>query len=142
MKILLIFILFLAIPETAMGERGSFEVKVIEIKDQGENEFLLHLIQLSEPFGYEHKKDEDVIIHLRFKCPLYECPDDGDNPSLKKYLSAIELLKTQVAASSKIKFGIVDRGYARIKGTKNEYQSNGLDIYEGTVYSDYDYFDY
>lgn len=142
MKTLLIFVLFLVIPTTVMGERGSFEAKVIELKDQDKNEFLLHFIQLSEPFGYEHKKDADVLVHLRFKCPLYQCPDDGDNPSLKKYLSAIELLKSQIATSNKIKFGIVDRGYALIKGTKNEYQSNGLDIYDGTVYSDYDYFDY
>ena len=142
MKTLLIFVLLLAIPQTVMGERGSFDAKVIDLEDQGQNEFILHLIQLSEPFGYKHKQDEDILIHLRFKCPLYECPDDGDNPSLKKYLAAITLLKKQIAASKKIKFGIVDRGYAKIDGKKNEFQSNGLDIYDGVVYSDYDYFNY
>ena len=142
MKILLIFVVLLAAPLTVMGERGSFDAKVIELKDQGKNEFILHLIQLSEPFGYEHKQDKEILIHLRFKCPLYECPDDGDNPSLKKYLSAISLLKKEIAVSKKIKFGIVDRGYAKIDGKKNEYQSNGLDVYNGIVYSDYDYFGY
>ena len=142
MKELLIFVLFMAVSQVVMGERGTFDAKVIALKDQGNNEFTLHFIQLSEPFGYKHKKDEDVLIHLRFKCPMYECPADGDNPSLAKYLNAVKLLKTQISASKKIKFGIVDRGYAKIDGTKNEYQSNGLDVYEGTVYSDYDYFDY
>lgn len=142
MKLLLIFVLFLAVPGTVLGEKGTFEAKVIELKDQGNNQFVLHLIQLSEPFGYKHKKDRDIVIHLRFQCPIYQCPDNGDNPSLKKYLDAINLLKTEILASKKIKFGVVDRGFAQIKGTKNEYQSNGLDIYKGTVYSDYDYFDY
>lgn len=142
MKILLILVLFVAIPQVAMGERGTFDAKVVALKDEGNNEFVLQFIQLSEPFGYKHKKDQEILIHLRFKCPLYECPDDGDNPSLAKYLEAIKLLKTQIAASNKIKFGVVDRGYAKIDGTKNEYQSNGLDVYEDTVYSDYDYFDY
>ena len=132
----------MGLPQAAMGERGSFDAKVIELKDQGNNEFTLRLIQLSEPFGYKHKKDQEILIHLRFKCPLYECPDDGDNPSLARYLDAIKYLKNQIEASTRIKFGVVDRGYAKIDDTKNEYQSNGLDVYEGTVYSDYDYFDY
>ena len=142
MKTFLIFVLLLAAPLTVMGERGSFDAKVIELKDLGKNEFILHIVQLSEPFGYVHKQDEDILIHLRFKCPLYECPDDEDNPSLKKYVSAIALLKKQIAVSRKIKFGIVDRGYAKIDGKKNEYQSNGLDVQDGIVYSDYDYFGY
>ena len=142
MKVLLIFALFLAVPETVLGEKGTFEAKIIELKDLGKNEFLLHIVQLSEPFGYVHKQDRDILIHLRFKCPLYQCPDDGNNPSMKKFLAAIELLKSQAGTSKKIRLGVVDRGFAQIEGTKNEYQSNGLDIENGTVYSDYDYFDY
>ena len=142
MKSILVFVLFLGISPAVMGERGSYEARLIELKDQGNDEFTLRLVQLSQPFGYQHKKDEEILIHLRFKCPLYECPEDGDNPSVQKYLAAIDLLKTQIASAKTVKFGIVDRGYAKIDGTNNEYQSNGLDIQEDTVYSDFDYFDY
>ena len=99
------------------------------------------MVQLSEPYGYQHTKDEDLIIHLRFKCPLYQCIDANTQPTLGKFEDAIALLKNQIKTSKTIKFGIVDRGYAQIDGTKNEYQSNDLEIYQGTVYSDYDFFD-
>jgi len=142
MRILLILVLVAGFPPAVLGERGSFDAQVVSFTEDGNNEFTLRLIQLSQPFGYKHRKDEEIVIHLRFKCPSYECPEDGDNPTIKKYLSAVEFLKAQIAESKKIKFGVVDRGYAKIDGTKNEYQSNGLDIEEDIVYSDYDYFDF
>ena len=129
-------------PLAVMGERGTFDAKVISLTDDGNNEYTLRLIQLSQPFGYKHKKDTEIVIHLRFQCPAYECPDSGDNPSMKQYLAAVEMLKAQIAVSDRIKFGVVDRGFAMIDGTSNEYQSNGLDVSEDIVYSDYDYFDF
>ena len=142
MRIIIFLVLLLAFPLTVVGERGTFDAKVLALTEDGNNEFTLRLIQLSEPFGYVHNKDKEILIHLRFKCPAYECPDDGENPSMKTYLAAVEFLKSQITSSDRISFGVVDRGYAKIDGTSNEYQSNGLEVYEDVVYSDYDYFDF
>lgn len=136
----LLFFLFL--PFTVLGERGYFDLQALELVDKGDNEYKFRFIQLSQPFGYKHKEDKEIVVHLRFKCPVYECLDDDIYPTEKKYLAAIEFLKNQIAASDKIKFGVVDRGYAEIEGTLNEYQSNSLEIHEGVVCSDYDFFDY
>ena len=130
------------VPQIALGERGSFDARVIELKQSGNDEYILRMVQLSEPYGYQHNRDRELVIHLRFECPVYECTDAKTQPTLEKYHQAIALLKSQINTSKTIKFGIVDRGFAQIEGTKNEYQSNDLEVYQGEVYSDYDFFEF
>ena len=128
-------------PHIALGERGIFDAKVVEFRESGKDQYILRMVQLSEPYGYVHKKDRELVIHLRFECPLYECKNQDTQPTLEKYQQAIAKLKNEIQTSKTIKFGIVDRGFAQIDGTSNEYQSNDLEIYQGTVYSDYDFFE-
>jgi len=137
---LILAVLMLA-PLIASGGRGSFDAKIIDFRETGNDEYVLRMIQLSQPYGYEHKHDTELVIHLRFQCPRYECDDAESLPTLEEYHQAIELLKNQMTVSDIIKFGIVDRGYARIEGTKDEYQSNALEVYDGIVCSNYDFFD-
>lgn len=129
------------VPHIAFGDRDTFEARIVEFRESGQDQYILRMIQLSEPYGYVHKNDRELVIHLRFECPLYQCNDADTQPTLEEYHQAIEKLKDQMKASKTIKFGIVDRGFAEIEGTKNEYQSNDLEIYQGVVYSDYDFFD-
>lgn len=142
MKQFLLFVILLLVPQIAIGDRGAFDAEIIELTDKGNDEYKLRIIQLSQPFGYKHKQDKELVIHLRFECPLYECTDEETQPTLKKYHQAIALLKNQLTVSKTIKFGIVDRGYAEIEGEVNEYQSNALEIVDGIVCSDYDFFDF
>ena len=137
----MILMLLMLVPVLAVGAKGDFDAKIIELRETGNDEYILRMIQLSEPYGYEHKHDTELVIHLRFQCPRYECDDPATLPTLEEYHQAIELLKNQIAGSTIIKFGIVDRGYAQIAGTKNEYQSNALEVYDGIVCSNYDFFD-
>ena len=137
----MILLILALVPLSALGDRGIFEARVIDLTESGKDQYVLHMVQLSEPYGYQHTQDQELIIHLRFKCPLYQCTDANTQPTLEKFEDAIALLKNQIKSSKIIKFGIVDRGYAQIEGTKNEYQSNDLEIYQGTVYSDYDFFE-
>lgn len=129
-------------PLTATAERGEFDAKIIELTEKGNDEYLLKMVKLSEPYGYEHHEDREIILHLRFKCPIFECTDAETQPTLEEFHQAIELLKSQMQSSETITFGIVDRGFAQIVGTENEYQSNALEIYDGHVSSDYDFFDF
>lgn len=142
MKRLMLFVLLLLVPLIAMGERSAFDAKIIKLTEKGNDEYKLRMIQLSQPFGYKHNQDIELVIHLRFECPIYECSDEETQPTLKKYHQAIALLKNQLADSKTIKFGVVDRGFAEIEGEKNEYQSNALEIVDGIVCSDYDFFEF
>jgi len=141
MRSFLILTFLLLVPHSAFGDRDTFDAKVVELSASGNDEYILRMVQLSEPYGYVHKQDRELVIHLRFECPLYECNDAETQPTLEEYHQAITLLKDQMQLSKTIKFGIVDRGFAEIEGKKNEYQSNDLEIYQGIVYSDYDFFD-
>ena len=127
-------------PVLVTAEMGVFEARILALQDEGNDEYSLQLVKLSEPYGYTHKQDEEIIIHLRFKCPLYECTDIDTEPTLEEYHQAIDLLRRQQAAAEIIKIGVVDRGFAQIKGTENEYQSNALEVVDGVVCSDYDFF--
>lgn len=138
----MILAILLLVPHIALGDRGTFEARILELQQSGKDQYILRMVQLTQPYGYQHKQDRELVIHLRFECPLYQCTDAQTQPTLDKYQHAIALLKDQIKSSKTIKFGIVDRGFAQIQGTKNEYQSNDLEIYQGTVYSDYDFFDY
>ena len=142
MRRFIILVILVLVPHIALGDRGTFEARVIALKESGKDQYVLHMVQLSEPYGYQHTKDKELVIHLRFECPLYQCNNADTQPTLGKYQQAITLLKDQIKSSKTIEFGIVDRGFAEIKGTKNEYQSNDLEVYQGTVYSDYDFFDF
>ena len=137
----MILVVLVLVPHIALGDRGIFEARVIALKESGKDQYVLRMVQLSEPYGYQHKKDRELVLHLRFECPLYQCTDAETQPTLGKYQHAIDLLKDQIKSSKTIKFGIVDRGFAQIEGTKDEYQSNDLEVHQGTVYSDYDFFD-
>ena len=141
MRRLLILVVLSLVPHIATAERGSFDARILEFRETGNDEYTLKLMQLSQPYGYEHNRDTELVIHLRFQCPRYECNDAETLPTLDEYHQSIELLKNQMAGSDIIKFGIIDRGYARIQGTKNEYQSNALEVYDGIVCSNYDFFD-
>ena len=141
MRRLLILVVLSLVPHIATAERGSFDARILEFRETGNDEYILRMMQLSQPYGYEHKRDTELVIHLRFQCPRYECNDAETLPTLDEYHQSIELLKNQMAGSDIIKFGIIDRGYARIQGTKNEYQSNALEVYDGIVCSNYDFFD-
>ncbi len=129
-KIILYFLVFL-MPVVASAHGDFFEVRVIDFTDKGGEEYRLHFIQLSQPYGETHKKDEEIIVHLRFKDSFPEYK----HPTKIEYIEAIKLLKEQISNSDRIRFGVIGRGYAKIKGTKNEYQSNALEIDRGVVYS-------
>ena len=88
----------------------------------------MHFIQLSQPYGEAHKTDEELIVHFRHKSKHNTLNDSS-------YTKSIEQLKFQIDKSKYINFGIVGSGYKKIPGTKNEYQSNGLEVHKGIVYS-------
>lgn len=138
----MIFMILVMFPLAAAGEKGEFDAKIIELTQKGDDEYLLRIVQLSQPYGYEHREDREIVVHLRFQCPVYECTDAETQPTLEEFHQAIDLLKAQMEGSETISFGIVDRGFAKIDGTENEYQSNALEIHDGHVCSDYDFFDY
>ena len=127
-------------PVLVAAEMGVFEARILALQDEGNDEYSLQIVKLSEPYGYTHKQDEEIIIHLRFQCPLYECTDMDTQPTLEEYHQAIDLLRQHQVTEEIIKLGVVDRGFAQIKGTENEYQSNALEVVDGVVCSDYDFF--
>jgi len=139
---LLASLFILLIPAPARCETGTFDIRVIDMRETGSDEYLLDFVQLSEPFGYQHKEDHEHKVRLRFQCPVYECTEDGNLPTLKDYRDAIELLKQQIAASRTIRISVAGRGFAPVEGTKDEFQSNGLYVRDGVVCLDYDFFDF
>lgn len=141
MRRFIAIVVLILFPAVLAGEMGSFDVRILELRDKGNDEYALKLVQLSEPYGYKHKKDREITIHLRFKCPTYECTDPDTQPTLKEYHQAIDLLKQRLSSKSVTRFGVAGRGFALIEGTKNQYQSNALEIKDGIVCSDYDFFD-
>jgi len=108
-----------------------FDVKVIDFSRVKENEYRFEFVQLSQPYGKKHKKDERLVVNLRYKCMLVIC--SKSMPSNIDFEQSIKHLSVIAVKDAIIKFGVVAGGYQKIKG--NEYQSNGLELYEGVAYS-------
>jgi len=142
MRQLLIVLYLFTLSFSTMAEHGEFMVKAVELIDDGNNEYTFKFIQLSEPFGYKHRQDREVVVHLRFECPIYECLEEDGLPTESDYNAAIELLKQNISGLNQFTIELADRGYAEIKGKENEFQSNALYIHEGIICTDYDFFDF
>jgi hypothetical protein len=124
------------------AEHGTFVIQPVELESKGDDEYVFRFIKLSEPFGYKHKGDQEIVVHLRYRCPIYECTGEDELPTKADYIAALEQLKQNMSAKKEVTVMVADRGYAKIEGTKNEYQANALYIYDGLICIDYDFFDF
>ena len=126
-------IALLLIPVSSLCHAGGdyFEVLVNDFKQIAEDEYQFEFTQLSQPYGKDHLRDEDLVIKLRYKCTKLIC--DSKLKNKENYHKAIKLLKTQAVKGKKIKFGIFGGGYSHIKD--NVYQSNALKVYDNVVFS-------
>lgn len=100
----------------------SYTAEIIDLGFKGNDEFVMKLKQYEKPYNPSEKiKPKVIIIHLRHKSKL---------STKEKYIESINSLLSQYKKGGQFKFGIMAEGYIQIKGKKNVFQSNGLEIIE------------